>query len=94
MVKPNREYKNSLFKDLFHDETTALELYNALTGGNFTLRDGLRFTTLENALFMDRLNDISFTIGDRLVVLVEHQLCEASHKFTSKHVDIHRRSKF
>jgi len=73
MVKPNREYKNSLFKDLFHDETTALELYNALTGGNFTLRDGLRFTTLENALFMDRLNDISFTIGDRLVVLVEHQ---------------------
>ena len=73
MVKPNRGYKNSLFKDLFHDEAAALELYNALTDGNFTRRDVLRFTTLENALFMDRLNDISFTIGDRLVVLVDHQ---------------------
>ena len=71
--KPNREYKNSVFKDLFHDEATALELYNALTGSRFTIEDGLCFTTLENALFMDKLNDISFTIGDRLVILVEHQ---------------------
>ena len=71
--KPNRKYKNSVFKDLFHDEATALELYNALTGSRFTIEDGLCFTTLENALFMDKLNDISFTIGDRLVILVEHQ---------------------
>ena len=69
----NREYKNSVFKDLFHDEATALDLYNALTDNRFTTDDGLRFTTLENALFMDRLNDVSFTIGDKLVVLIEHQ---------------------
>ena len=29
--------------------------------------------TLEDALFMDKINDISFEIGDRLVVLLEHQ---------------------
>ena len=32
------------------------------------------FTTLENALFMDRINDVSFTIGDRLVIVIDHQL--------------------
>ena len=73
MSSANREYKNSVFKSLFHDEMQALELYNALTDSRFTVDDGVCFTTLENALFMDRLNDISFTIGDRLVVLVEHQ---------------------
>jgi hypothetical protein len=62
-----------VFKDLFHDEAAALELYNALTGSRFTLDDGLRFTTLENALFMDRLNDVSFTIGGKLIILIEHQ---------------------
>jgi hypothetical protein len=28
MGTANREYKNSVFKDLFHDEKRALELYN------------------------------------------------------------------
>ena len=73
MTRPNREYKNSMFKDLFNEEATALKLYNALTDRRLTLDDGMCFTTLENALFMDRLNDISFTIGDKLVVLIEHQ---------------------
>ena len=69
----NREYKNSVFKNLFHDEKRALELYNALTDNRFTADDGLCFTTLENVLFMDRSNDISFTIGGKLVVCIEHQ---------------------
>jgi len=73
MSSPNREYKSSVFTDLFSDEATVLELYNALTGSRYTVDDGLRFTTLTDALFMERLNDISFTIGDKLVVLVEHQ---------------------
>ena len=73
MSTPNLEYKNSMFKDLFADKTTVLKLYNALTGSSYTMEDDLHFTTIENALFMDRLNDISFTIGDKLVVLIEHQ---------------------
>ena len=73
MSLPNREYKNSVFKNLFHEVDRALELYNALTNSRFTVDDGLCFTTLENVLFMDRSNDISFTIGDKLVVCIEHQ---------------------
>ena len=73
MCAANREYKNSVFKNLFHDAERALELYNALTDNCFTLRDGLYFTTLENVLFLDRSNDISFTIGGKLVVCIEHQ---------------------
>ena len=72
MSQPNREYKDSVFKDLFSDEAAAIDLYNALTGRRFTIDDGLCFTTLENALFMGQLNDVSFTIGDRLVVFIEH----------------------
>ena len=73
MCTANREYKNSVFKDLFHDEAAAIDLYNALTGSRFTIDDGLCFTTLDDALFMGRLNDISFTIGDKLIILIEHQ---------------------
>ena len=73
MCAANREYKNSVFKDLFSDGKTALELYNALTDSNFTLDDSLCFTTLEDALFMGQLNDISFTIGGKLVIFIEHQ---------------------
>jgi len=66
MSQPNWEYKDSVLKDLFSDEAAALDLYNALTGRRFTIDDGLCFTTLENALFMGQLNDVSFTIGDKL----------------------------
>ena len=34
---------------------------------------GLGFNTLENVLFMDFYNDISFEIAGKLVVLIEHQ---------------------
>ena len=73
MPAANRKYKNSVFKALFHDEAAAIELYNALTGSRFTIDDGFCFTTLDDALFMERLNDISFTIGGKLIVLIEHQ---------------------
>ena len=40
-----------------------------------TLPDNVPVTinTLRDVLFMDRVNDISFEIGDKLVVLIEHQ---------------------
>ena len=86
MSKVNREYRNSVFKSLFNEDAPLLDLYNALTDSRFTLDDGLRFTTLENVLFMDRVNDISFTIGDKLVVLIEAQAstrtCPFAHCYT------------
>ncbi|GAB7141111.1 Rpn family recombination-promoting nuclease/putative transposase [Deferribacterales bacterium RsTz2092] len=69
----NREYKDSVFTKLFSDKEKLIELYNAIDGVTYTLSDGIIINTLENVLFMGRRNDISFTIGDKLVVLMEHQ---------------------
>jgi len=49
MSAANREYKNSVFKNLFHDTERALELYNALTDSRFTAYDDLSFTSFITA---------------------------------------------
>jgi hypothetical protein len=72
-MKANREYKDSVFTLLFKDKKRLLELYNAVNGTSFTNEDDVEINTLQNALFMGMINDISFTIAGILVVLVEHQ---------------------
>jgi hypothetical protein len=72
-MKTNREYKDSVFTLLFNDKKRLLELYNAVNGTSFTNEDDIEINTLQNALFMGMINDISFTIAGMLVVLVEHQ---------------------
>jgi predicted transposase/invertase (TIGR01784 family) len=69
----NSQYKDSVFSFLFSDAGILRELYEALEG--ITLDPALPITinTLEGVLFKARLNDISFAIGDKLVVLIEHQ---------------------
>ena len=72
-MSANKQYKDSVFSLLFSDPDVLKELYCAL--GGVALPDGAKITinTLDDALFMDRINDISFVIDDKLVVLVEHQ---------------------
>ena len=69
----NTRYKDSVFSVLFSDPDILKELYCALK--DVTLPEGLPVTinTLQDVLFMDRINDISFEIGGKLVILVEHQ---------------------
>jgi hypothetical protein len=69
----NRKYKDTLFVSLFRDPIRLRELYNALAKTDFGLDTPISINTLQNVLFMERRNDISFTIGDRIIVLVEHQ---------------------
>jgi hypothetical protein len=69
----NRQYKNSVFTLLFSEVNTLRELYSALKGVLLPPDVPITIDTLEDALFMDRINDISFEIGERLVVLLEHQ---------------------
>ena len=47
-------------------------------GGNYSSETSIEINTLEEILFMDMMNDISFTIDDKIVVLTEHQssICE------------------
>jgi hypothetical protein len=69
----NRTYKDSVFSLLFSDLETLRELYCALE--NVTLPPDVPITinTLEGVLFMERVNDISFAVGNKLVVILEHQ---------------------
>ncbi|MDR3278734.1 MAG: Rpn family recombination-promoting nuclease/putative transposase, partial [Oscillospiraceae bacterium] len=69
----NREYKDSVFTKLFSDPELLLELYNAIEGSSYGLDTKIEINTLEDVLFLEQLNDISFTIDEKLVVLIEHQ---------------------
>jgi hypothetical protein len=69
----NREYKDSVFSWLFSEPNTLRELYCALEGVTISPDVPITINTLEGVLFKARMNDISFAIADRLVVLFEHQ---------------------
>jgi hypothetical protein len=68
-----RKFKDSMFTSLFSDKERLLELYNAIEGTSYKDPSLISINTLEGILFPDRLNDISFTIGGKVVVLIEHQ---------------------
>jgi len=73
-MKPNRNYKDSVFTKLFgHDKKMILELYNAIFNTDYGENTNIEITTLNDVLFMDWINDISFVIDGKLVVLIEHQ---------------------
>ncbi|MDR0553807.1 MAG: Rpn family recombination-promoting nuclease/putative transposase, partial [Treponema sp.] len=69
----NREYKNSVFSYLFGQPDTLRELYGALRGVEVPADVKIEINTLQDALFLDRINDLSFAIGKILVILIEHQ---------------------
>ena len=69
----NVQYKNSVFSLLFSDPDVLRELYCALEGVTLPADVPVTINTLENVLFMELINDISFEIGGKLVVLIEHQ---------------------
>ena len=69
----NHTYRDSVFTKLFGEPEPLLELYNALTGSNLSPDTPIIINTLTNVLYMERVNDISFVIDDKIVVLIEHQ---------------------
>jgi len=73
MYEANEKFKNSVFNALFSDPDLLRELYGALGGKTLPPDVPVLINTLENVLFMGKYNDISFEIGGKMVVLVEHQ---------------------
>lgn len=71
-TKVQRNYKDTIFRMLFKDKDNLLSLYNALNKTDYTDVDGLEITTLENAVYMNYKNDISF-VFDFELMLYEHQ---------------------
>jgi hypothetical protein len=72
-VKANREHKSSVFTALFDAEDKVRELYAALTGVECDPETPIVITTLRDVLYMDRINDLSFVVEGRIVIIVEHQ---------------------
>ena len=70
--KVQRKYKDTMFHMLFREKQNLLSLYNALNKTDYTNVDELEITTLENALYMNYKNDISF-VFDFELMLYEHQ---------------------
>ena len=69
----NTKYKASVFSFLFSEPDVLRDLYCALEGVALPKDVPVTINTLQDVLFMDRVNDISFEIGGKLVVLIEHQ---------------------
>jgi hypothetical protein len=69
----NREYKDSVFSWLFSNPDALRELYGALAGVTIPPDIPITINTLEGVLFKGRMNDLSFTIANKLVILLEHQ---------------------
>lgn len=67
-----RTYKDTLFRMLFRDKENLLSLYNAVNETDYTDTNDLEITTLENAVYMNYKNDISFVFHFELL-LYEHQ---------------------
>ena len=71
-MQGKRNYKDSLFRNIFKDKKRLCSLYNALSGENISPRD-ITINTLRGTFFNDIKNDISFDVGNHTVVLMEHQ---------------------
>lgn len=67
-----RNQKDTMFRMLFSEKENLLSLYNALNKTSYTDTGKLTITTLENAVYMNYKNDISFVFNSELM-LYEHQ---------------------
>ena len=69
-----REIKSSVFTDLFSDPKYAFQFFQAFhPEDHTTTEDEVQIITLDNVLTDKQYNDLGFRIGDRLIILVEHQ---------------------
>lgn len=70
--KAKREYKDTVFRLLFHDRKRALSLYNGIHGTDYRDESLLEYNTLENAIYMNLHNDISFVIANQIDFTAEN----------------------
>ena len=70
---PNKKYKDSVFSLYMSNPNRLIESYNAIQGENYALDTPIEINTLDDALYKERINDISFSLDGRYIVLMEHQ---------------------
>ncbi|MDE7273794.1 MAG: hypothetical protein K2N95_12160, partial [Lachnospiraceae bacterium] len=71
---PRRTIKDSVFTNLFQDKKYLLQLYQALhPEDNVVTENDIADVTLKHVLIDADYNDLGFSVGSRLMVLVESQ---------------------
>ena len=71
---PKRKIKDSVFTNLFHDKKYLLQLYRALHPEDCDVtEDEIADITIKHVLTDADYNDLGFSVGNRLMVLVESQ---------------------
>ncbi len=77
MTKENRNYKDTVFRDLFGSDEKAddkfIQLYNALHGVDLSQRHKIQAVDIEQVWYMNLANDIARMVDGKIVVLIEHQ---------------------
>ena len=71
--KVKRNYKDTVFIDLFTSWETPISLYNALFCSDVPKDERVRYLQVSNALYTSLRCDLAFTIKDELIVIIEHQ---------------------
>jgi hypothetical protein len=69
----NRKYKSTVFSLLFSEPKILGELYGALEGLPPAPESAIEINTLSEVLIWGKLNDLSFTVGNKLMILIEQQ---------------------
>ena len=82
--KVNREIKNSVFVDLFYEDESAeaneIALFNAIHDEPSAGRnEAIRRFRVDNTIYMNFQNDISFDAGGKVIVFGEHQFTVNEH---------------
>ena len=71
---PKRKIKDSVFTNLFQDKKYLLQLYKALHPEDCNVtEDEIADVTIKHVLIDADYNDLGFSVGNRLMVLVESQ---------------------
>lgn len=73
MKKANSKYRDSVFRSFFNEPNRLLSLCNAILKTNYNDPTKLEINTLEGIFFDRQKNDISCSIDNHFLFLVEHQ---------------------
>ena len=71
--KNNREYKDTVFVDLFTSWDSPISLYNAISLRALPLDTKVQPLQIANALYTSLRCDLSFKLENELIVIIEHQ---------------------
>lgn len=87
-IYTNRNYKDELFKKIFSDKKSALELYNAIRKTNYTDESAITIHTLNQVIFLGIENDISFIQPERKEIFLSEAFKTHENSFDEEFLNL------